>query len=114
MTIRHLFVREYECFVLRLCIFYRFFYRDVGKGGQGGKGSGGGGGGQIKLTLSQQEEQVYAFHIITRPPRFSDLPSSHIDKGGYNNSARIKISNIITLHFDYILALCTKFTYCRF
>ena len=32
MTIRHLFVREYECFVLRLCIFYRFFYRDVGNG----------------------------------------------------------------------------------
>ena len=71
MTIRHLFVREYECFVLRLCIFYRFFYRDVGKGG-GGQGSHAPSP-QIlvdQLALSQPGGANYAHQIILAPPDF--------------------------------------------
>ena len=77
MTIRHLFVREYECFVLRLCIFYRFFYRDVGKGG-GGQGSHAPSP-QIlvdQLALSQPGGANYTPQITSRPPpRFSELPT---------------------------------------
>ena len=77
MTIRHLFVREYECFVLRLCIFYRFFYRDVGNGRRGA-------GVACPLPpdfsrsvspISTRGSELYPPDYYSPPHRFSELPT---------------------------------------